>query len=65
MYVAQTLQVGESVLNPLKFSGYYMYHLLQHTKNLHSVNKVYLYVPYGSPNKPRLFLQTALTGWSL
>jgi hypothetical protein len=44
---------------PLKFSGYYMYHLLQHTETLTSVH---MCVPYGSHSKQRLFPQTALTG---
>jgi hypothetical protein len=52
-------------LNPLKPSGYHTYHLLQHTKTLHSAHTVYLCVPYGSHNKQRLFPQTTLTGWAL
>jgi hypothetical protein len=43
----------------------YMYHPLQHTKPLHSAHTMYLYVPYGSRSKQRLFPQTALTGWAL
>jgi hypothetical protein len=43
------------LLNPLKATGYYTYHLLYHTKTLHSVDRVYLCVPYGSHNKHRLF----------
>jgi hypothetical protein len=42
-----------------------MYHLLYHTKTLHSAQTVYLCVPYGSHSKQRLFPQTALTGWAL
>jgi hypothetical protein len=54
-----------SKINPLKPSGYYIYHPLYHTKTLHSADSVYLCVPYGSHNKQRLFPQTALTGWAL
>jgi hypothetical protein len=52
-------------INPVNPSGYYMYHLLEHTQTLHSAHTVYLCVPYGSHNKQRLFPQTALTGWAL
>jgi hypothetical protein len=34
---------------------YCMYHTLQHPKTLHSAHRAYLYVPYGSHNKQRLF----------
>jgi hypothetical protein len=54
-----------TAINPLEPSGYYTYHLLQHTKTLHSAHTVYLCVPYNSHNKQRLFPQTALTGWAL
>jgi hypothetical protein len=36
-------------------SGNYMYHLLYHSKSLHSAHTVYLCVPYGYHNKQRLF----------
>jgi hypothetical protein len=42
-------------INPLKPNGCYMYHLLQHTKTLHSDHRVYLCIPYGSHNKQRRF----------
>jgi hypothetical protein len=41
------------IINSLNPSGHYIYHT------------VYLYVPYGSHNKQRLFPQTALTGCAL
>jgi hypothetical protein len=53
------------VPNPLEPSGYYMCHLLYHTKTRHSAHTLHLHVPYESHNKQRLFPQTALTGWSL
>jgi hypothetical protein len=56
---------GNRNVNSLKPSGHYIYHLLYHTKTLHSAHTVYLCVPYGSHNKQRLFLQTALTGLAL
>jgi hypothetical protein len=46
----------------LKPSGFYMYHLIQHTKTLHSAHRTYLCV---SHNKQRQFPQTALTSWAL
>jgi hypothetical protein len=42
-----------------------MYHLLQHTKTLHSAHTVYLCVLYGSHNKQQLFPQMPLTSWAL
>ena len=53
------------LLNPLKLSGYIMYHHVQHTKILRSAHTVYLCVLYGSQNKQRLFPYTALTDWFL
>jgi hypothetical protein len=50
---------------PLEPSGYYMYHLLYHTKTRHYAHTLHFRVPYESDNKQRLFPQTALTGWSL
>jgi hypothetical protein len=50
-----TLSWYSRALNHLNPSGYYMYHLLLHTKTLHSGHRVYLCVPYGSHNKQRLF----------
>jgi hypothetical protein len=39
---------------------------LQRRRNVFPVRYgLYLCVPYGSPNKQRLFPQTALTGWAL
>jgi hypothetical protein len=52
-------------INPLEPSGYYMYHLLYHTKIRHSAHTLHLCVPNESHNKQRLFPQTALAGWSL
>jgi hypothetical protein len=49
-------------INPLEPSGYYMYHLLYHTKTRHSAHTLDLHVPYESHNKQRLFPQTALAG---
>jgi hypothetical protein len=49
-------------INPLEPNGYYMYHLLYHTKTRHSAHTLHLCVPYESHNKQRLFPQTALTG---
>jgi endoribonuclease Dicer len=63
--VGETVRFAHEHVNPLKPSGYYMYHLLYHTKTLHSTHTVYLCVLYGSHNKQRLFPQTALTGWAL
>jgi hypothetical protein len=60
-----SLCIWHNITNPLKPSGHYMYHLLWHTKILHSAHRVYLCVSYGSHNKQRLFPQTALTGWAL
>jgi hypothetical protein len=47
--------------NPLKCSGYYMYHPGKHSKALHFAHKVYLCVSYGSHNKQRLFFQSLLS----
>jgi hypothetical protein len=55
----------KKIFNPLEASGYYMYHLLYHTKTRHSAHTLDLRVPYESHNKQRLFPQTALAGWSL
>jgi hypothetical protein len=52
-------------LNALKPSGHYIYHLLSHTKTLHSAHTVYQCVPYACHKKQRLFPQTALTDWAL
>jgi hypothetical protein len=41
------------LINPLKNSGYYMYHLLRHTENLHPAQRAYLCFSYGSHNKQR------------
>jgi hypothetical protein len=60
-----TVRLDETVLNPLEPSGYYMYHLLYHTKTRHFAHTLHLRVPYESHNKQRLFPQTALAGWSL
>jgi hypothetical protein len=49
-YISERL-CWTSLLNPLKPSGQYTYHLLQHTKTLHSAHTAYLCVPYGSHNK--------------
>ena len=48
--------------NSLQPSGHYMYH---NSTTLRSAHTVYLCVLYGSENKQRLFLYTALTGWLL
>jgi hypothetical protein len=40
--------VGFEKCNPLKPSGYYMYHLLQRTKTLRFHSRVYLCVSHGS-----------------
>jgi hypothetical protein len=56
---------GGGLFTLLKPSAYYMYNLFEHTKSLHSAHTVYLFVPYGSHNKQRLFPQTALTGSAL
>jgi hypothetical protein len=53
------------LINPVRPSDNYMYHLLKHTKTLRPAHTVYLCVPYGSHNKQPLFPQTALTGWAL
>jgi hypothetical protein len=39
------------MVNLLKFSGYYMYHLLWDTKSLPSAHKVYLCVSCDTHNK--------------
>jgi hypothetical protein len=52
-------------VNPLEPSGYYMYHLLYHTKTRHSAHTLHICVPYESHNKQLLFPQTALTGSAL
>jgi hypothetical protein len=62
LFVSHDIRI--SFLNILKFSGYYMYHMLKRTKTLHSAQPVYLCVPYDSHNKQKLFPYTALTGWS-
>jgi hypothetical protein len=41
-------------INPLKPSGYYMYHRVSYAKTLHSAHRVYMSVPYGSHSKQRL-----------
>jgi hypothetical protein len=51
--VSQTVAEFKRALNPLKLSGYYMYHQLQYTKIVHSFGKLYLHVPYDSHNKQR------------
>jgi hypothetical protein len=55
----------EDNINPLEPSGYYMYHLLYHTKTRQSAHTLHLRVPYESHNKQLLFPQTALAGWAL
>jgi hypothetical protein len=35
----------ETLFNSLKNNGYYIYHLVHHTKTLHSVHSVYLCFP--------------------
>jgi len=47
--------------NPLKPSGYYMYHQVLHSAILPSAHTAYLCVLCGSENKQRLFPYTALT----
>jgi hypothetical protein len=42
-------------INPLKLSGYCMYHLLLRTTSLHFVHRVHPCVWYGSQNKQLLF----------
>jgi hypothetical protein len=41
--------------NPLKPSGYIIYHISSHTKNLNYSHRVYLFVSCGSHNKLRFF----------
>jgi hypothetical protein len=48
------LVVDVPLFNPLKPSGYYMYHMTQHTKSLHSAHRVCCCVPYGSHSKQRV-----------
>ena len=49
--------------NPLKPSGHYTYHQVQHSTILRSVHTVYLCVLCGSQNKQPLFPYTTLTDW--
>jgi hypothetical protein len=57
-YIYLVQNVMSHLLNSIKSSRYYIYHMLQHTKALHSSQTVYLCVPDGSQNKQRLFPQT-------
>jgi hypothetical protein len=46
--------VFSTEFNPLKPSGYYMYHMIYRTRTLHSAHRVWCCVPYGSHNKHRV-----------
>ena len=48
--------------NRLRPSGHYRYHQVEHKKS-HFVHGVHLCVWYGSKNKQRLSLHTALIDW--
>ena len=51
------------VVNKLRFSGYFIYHQVEHSQIPRSAHTVYLYVLCGSQNKQRLLLYTTLTDW--
>ena len=51
-------------INLLRPSGFYTYHPVKHSKLVHGGHFV-LSVLYGSQNRQRLLLHTALTDWFL
>jgi hypothetical protein len=53
------------VFNPVKPSGYFMYHYAQHLVILRPAHTVYFCALYGSRNKKRLSHYAALTDWFL
>jgi len=56
---------SQDFINPLKPSGYFMYHQDQHSKILHSAHTVYLHVLSRSQNKHQLFPHIELNDWFL
>jgi hypothetical protein len=48
-------------LNPLKYSGHYMYHLSFHSVTLHLAHRVFLWVSYDSQKQERCFPKNTLT----
>jgi hypothetical protein len=62
LWVHLNLRVTHST-DPLKPSGNFVHHRVQHSQILRSAHTVHLCVLYGSENKQRLFHCTALNDW--
>jgi hypothetical protein len=64
LYTTKTGWFLQGGFNPLKPSGYYMYHQFNIQQFFVLPHSVFIYV-YGYQNKQRLFPYTALTDWFL